>query len=122
MKSQLNFLDDAYLSERIRQVISKRSDDLCFEIRKSNRVGSNSLYVHIFVTDSTRARKCCRRILRVSDHLVANAPDYEVHFIVEDKPITRRANERFEKTVNNVVRACWLSYARFSARKCFAGI
>lgn len=122
MKSQLNFLDDAYLSERIRQVISKRSDDLCFEIRKSNRVGSNSLYVHIFVTDSTRARKCCRRILRVSDHLVANAPDYEVHFIVEDKPITRRVNERFERTVNSVVRACWLSYARFSARKCFAGI
>lgn len=97
MDTQMKLFDEAYVESQVRQVKEVRQKKIDFEIYKSDRVFSRTIYVNFIcnAVDGTLLKGCT---LRISDHLLPN----EIHrtFLVKpDNFLDKKTKEKFRKAL-----------------------
>jgi hypothetical protein len=96
IKMQEKFLDAEYLKARLTNVKAFKGSGVRFEIRRSDRPNSKTLYVEFYGASSKG------KTLRVSDHYVATT-EHAQFLIDAGMPISKKKNAQFEKMVKNCI-------------------
>ncbi len=97
MDTQMKLFDEAYVESQVRQVKEVRQKKIDFEIYKSNRVFSRTIYVNFIcnAVDGTLLKGCT---LRISDHLLPNEI-YRTFLVKPDNFLDKKTKEKFRKAL-----------------------
>lgn len=97
MDTQMKLFDEAYVESQVRQVKEVRQKKIDFEIYKSNRVFSRTIYVNFIcnAVDGTLLKGCT---LRISDHLLPNET-HRTFLVKPDNFLDKKTKEKFRKAL-----------------------
>ena len=101
MNTQRKLLDKDYLTAKILEINNIKYGEIYFDIRESNRILSNSLYVNFYLK-ANDGKTYKTSTLRISDHLSKKC--VHTQFIIEpDEYLTKKKKDKFLRTLSNCI-------------------
>ena len=118
MDKQIKLLDEQYITTRIRELKEVRQKKVTFNIYKSDREFSKTLYIDFYLPQ-VEDKKFKGWSLRMSDHLIKEVPEQTQFIVNPNEDLTKKKKQHFMRTLENTVKKAQNKLFRKTLNKIF---